>query len=191
MGFFRDAGALLVQVFFSLVMLLFALRLALPLTRVRFNNPLCQFVYKATNPVVGPLSQLLPAVRQLSLATLFVLWLLSMVQTALLFLLVGYPMNLAELLLVGTFAMLYFLLGIAFWSILFSAIASFFSPDRRNPAVEVLYGLTDPLLRPFRKWPPRFEHFDLSPLYASIVLRLLMLALMHLLGALRVFLPPL
>lgn len=191
MGFFRDAGVMLVQIFFSLVMLLFALRLLLPLTRVRFNNPLCQFIYKTTNPVVGPLSQLVPALRQVSLATLLVLWLLALLQTLLLFLLVGYPVALLELLLVGTFVTIYFLLGIAFWGILFAAIASFFSPDRRNPAVEVLFGLTEPLLRPFRNWPPKFEHFDLSALYASIALRLVMLALVHLSGALRVFLPPL
>ncbi|HSX60310.1 MAG TPA: YggT family protein [Tahibacter sp.] len=191
MGFFRDAGLMLVQIFFSMVMLVFALRLLLPLTRVRFNNPLCQFIYKVTNPVVGPLSQLVPPVRQVSLATVLVLWLIALLQTALMFLLVGYPLRIGELLLTGTAVTIYFLLGIAFWGILFSAIASFFSPDRRNPAVEVLFGLTEPLLRPFRKWPPRLEHFDLSPLYASIVLRLTMLALTHLLGALRVFLPPL
>ncbi|GMV30549.1 MAG: hypothetical protein AMXMBFR59_26740 [Rhodanobacteraceae bacterium] len=191
MGFFRDAGMMLVQIFFSIVMLLFALRLLLPLTRVRFNNPLCQFIYKTTNPVIGPLSQLVPAVRRISLAALLVLWLLALIQTVLLFLLTGYPVNLAELLLVGTFATVYFVLGIAFWGILFTAIASFFSPDRRNPAVEVLFGLTEPLLRPFRNWPPKFEHFDLSALYAMIALRLVMLALAHLSGVLRVFLPPL
>jgi YggT family protein len=191
MGFFRDAGAMLVQIFFSMVMLVFALRLLLPLTRVRFNNSICQFIYKATNPVIGPLSQLVRPIRQVSTATLFVLWLLAVVQTALLFLLVGYPLRAGDLLLTGTASTLYFLLGIAFWGILFSAIASFFSPDQRNPAVEVLFGLTEPLLRPFRKWPPKFEHFDLSPLYASIALRLVMLALVHLLGALRMFLPPL
>ncbi|MBL8299778.1 MAG: YggT family protein [Rhodanobacteraceae bacterium] len=191
MGFFLDAGVMLVQILFSFVMLLFALRLLLPLTRVRFNNPLCQFIYKTTNPVVGPLSQLLPAVRRVSLAALFVLWLLALLQSVLLFLLVGYPLSAPKLLLVSTFSTVYFLLGIAFWGILFSAIASFFSPDRRNPAVEILFGLTEPLLRPFRNWPPKFEHFDLSPLYASIALRLAMLALEHLSGALRVFLPPL
>lgn len=191
MGFFRDAGMMLVQIFFSIVMLLFALRLLLPLTRVRFNNPLCQFIYKTTNPVIGPLTQLVPAVRRISLAALLVLWLLALLQVFLLFLLSGYPVNLPELLLISTFATIYFLLGIAFWGILFTAIASFFSPDRRNPAVEVLFGLTEPLLRPFRNWPPKFEHFDLSVLYASIALRLVMLALLHLSGALRVFLPPL
>jgi YggT family protein len=191
MGFLRDAGAMLVQIFFSMVMLVFALRLLLPLTRVRFNNPVCQFIYKATNPVIGPLSQLVRPVRQVSTAALFVLWLLAIVQTALLFLLTGYPLRAGDLLLTGTASTLYFLLGIAFWGILFSAIASFFSPRQSNPAVEVLFGLTEPLLRPFRKWPPKFEHFDLSPLYASIALRLLMLAIMHLVGVLRVFLPPL
>lgn len=191
MGFFVDAGVMLVQIFFSLVMLVFALRLLLPLTRVRFNNPICQFIYKATNPVIGPLTQIVRPVRQVSLAALFVLWLLALVETVLLFLLVGYRFSIGDLLLTATAATLYYLLGIAFWGILFSAIASFFSPDRRNPAVEVLFGLTEPLLRPFRNWPPRFEHFSLAALYASIALRLVMLALMHLLGALRVFLPPL
>jgi YggT family protein len=191
MGFFRDAGAMLVQIFFSMAMLVFALRLLLPLTRVRFNNPICQFIYKATNPIIGPLSQLVRPVRQVSTAALFVLWLLALIEATLLFLLLGVPLGFANLLLVGTSITLYFLLGIAFWGILFSAIASFFSPDYGNPAVEVLFGLTEPLLRPFRKWPPKFESFDLSPLYASIALRLVMLALVHLLFPLHVLLPPL
>lgn len=191
MGFFSAAGVMLVQVFFGSILLIVALRLFLPLTRVRFNNSICQFVYRATNPVVGPLSQLLPARRQFSLATLLVLWLVALIETVLLFLLIGLPLSPAYLLLGSAISLLYFLLGIAFWCILFCVIASFFSPDHRNPAVEVLFGLTEPLLRPFRNLPPKLANFDLSPLYASLALRLIMLALAHALGPLNTLLVPL
>lgn len=191
MGFFRDAALLLIQVAFGLVLLVFALRLLLPLTRVRFNNPLCQFVYKATNPVIGPISQVVPAIRQFSLATLLALWLILLLEVLLLFLILGFPLRVDWILLVTSVGVPYFLVGLAFWVVLFAAVASFFAPDRRNPAVEALFGLADPLLQPFRRLPPRGLPFDLSPLYATVVLRLILLALRHLLGPLYQFLLPL
>lgn len=191
MGFFRDAALLLLQVAFGLVLLVFALRLLLPLTRVRFNNQVCQFVYKATNPVIGPVSQVVPAVRQFSLATLLTMWLILLLEVLLIFLILGIPLRVDYLLLISSVGVIYFVVGLAFWVVLFAAVASFFSPDRRNPAVEALFGLADPLLRPFRGLPPRGLPFDLSPLYATIVLRLILLALQHLLGPLYRFLLPL
>ena len=161
MGFFRDAALLLIQVAFGLVLLVFALRLLLPLTRVRFNNPLCQFVYKATNPVIGPISQVVPAIRQFSLATLLALWLILLLEVLLLFLILGFPLRVDWILLVTSVGVPYFLVGLAFWVVLFAAVASFFAPDRRNPAVEALFGLADPLLQPFRRLPPRGLPFDL------------------------------
>lgn len=191
MGFFRDAALLLIQVAFGLVLLVFALRLLLPLTRVRFNNPLCQFVYKATNPVIGPLSQIVRALRQFSLATLLAMWLILLLEVLLLLLIFGYPLRADWILLVSSVGVIHFLVGLAFWVVLFAAVASFFSPDRRNPAVEALFGLADPLLRPFRRLPPRGLPFDLSPLYATVALRLILLALQHLLGPLYRFMLPL
>jgi YggT family protein len=191
MGFFRDAALLLIQVAFGIVLLIFALRLLLPLTRVRFNNQICQFVYKVTNPIVGPVSQVVPAVRQFSLATLLVLWLILLIEVALVFLIVSFPLRVDYVLLASTVGVLHFLVGIGFWVVLFSAIASFFAPDRRNPAVEALFGLAEPLLRPFRNFPPRNMPFSLAPLYAGVALRLILLALQHLLGPLYRFVLPL
>lgn len=184
MGFFSSAGVMLVQVFFGIVLLILALRLALPLTRVRFNNPLCQFVYKVTNPVIGPLTGLIPSVRRVSLATLLVAWLVALLEMLLLFLLVGLPLLPGALLAASLGGLAYYLLGVAFWAVVIRAIMSFFSPDPRNPAVEVLIGLTDPVVQPFRRLPPRTAPFDLSPLYACLALRLGMLAIAHLLGPL-------
>ena len=190
MGFFSDAGALLVYLVFSSLLLILLLRLTLPLTRARFRNPICQFVYKVTNPVVGPLAQIIPPRRQFSFATLVLLALVAVVELCLLMALRGLPLDPSTIALGTAGGLLYFVLGIAFWSIVLRAIMSFFSPDYANPAVEVLHSLTDPLLQPFRKLPPRSAPFDLSPLYAGVVIRLCMLAVFHLFGPLgTVFLP--
>lgn len=190
MGFLSDAGTLFVYLVFSTALLILLLRLTLPLTRVRFNNPICQFVYKFTNPAVGPLARIIPPRRQFSSATLVLLLVVALVELCLLMALRGVPL-VASVIALGTIAgLLYFVLGVAFWAIVLRAIMSFFSPDHRNPAVELLYSLTDPLLRPFRKLPPRSAPFDLSPLYAGVVLRLGMLAVFHLFGPVgTVFLP--
>lgn len=190
MGFLADAGSLLVYLVFSTLLMILLLRLTLPLTRVRFNNPICQFIYKFTNPAVGPLAQIIPPRRQFSFAALVLLILVALVELSLLMLLRGLPLK-PELLATGTFAgLLYFVLGVAFWTIVIRAVMSFFSPRAGNPAVEVLYNLTDPLLQPFRGLPPRGAAFDLSPLYAGVVIRLAMLAVFHLFGPLgTVFLP--
>lgn len=191
MGFFRDAGVLLVTLIFGSLLLILLLRLTLPLTRVRFNNPICQFVYKFTNPAVGPLAQLIPPRRQFSFATLVLLMLVALVEVSLLMLLLGVPLKPGRLALSTVAGLLHFVLGVAFWSIIIRAVMSFFSPRAGNPSVEVLYNLTDPLLHPFRNWPPRGAAFDLSPLYASVIIRLAMLAVAHLFGPLGAVLLPL
>lgn len=191
MGFLADAGTLLIYLVFSTLLLILLLRLVLPLTRVRFNNPICQFIYKFTNPVVGPLAQILPPRRQFSFATLVLLVLVALIEMFLLLAVNGLTWTPAILAL-GTFGgLLYFVLGIAFWIVVVRAVMSFFSPDYGNPAVEALYNLTDPLLQAFRKLPPRSAAFDLSPLYACFVIRLAMLAVKHLFGPVGTIILPL
>lgn len=191
MGFFSDAGQLLVRVVFGIALFILLLRLALPLTRIRFNNPLCQFIYKSTNPVVGPLAQIIPPRKQFSFAAAVLLVLVAAIEVVLLLLLAGLPLA-PSLLLPGIFGgLLYYVLGTAFWAVVLRAIMSLVSPDPRNPAIEVLLSLTDPLLRPFRGLPPRSAALDLSPLYAAVALRLGMLAVFHLLGPIGTVMLPL
>jgi YggT family protein len=57
------------------------------------------------------------------------------------------------------------------------AVMSFFSPDYGNPAVELLNDLTEPVLRLFRKLPPRMSGLDLSPLWACVAIRIVQYSL--------------
>ncbi len=55
-------------------------------------------------------------------------------------------------------------------AIFIRALLSFFTNDPRNPIVNVLDQVTEPLLSPLRRIVPRVGMFDLTPLVAIIIL---------------------
>ena len=58
--------------------------------------------------------------------------------------------------------------------ILVRALISWVSPDPRNPIVQFLMVITEPVLKPLRKLvpPQKFGGIDLSPLLAILILEL-------------------
>lgn len=187
---FIEVAVMAVQLVFGLLLLIAALRIALPLSTTRFSNPICQFVYKSTNPVIGPLTRVLPPYRKLSLAAVFVAWLVVLVEIALIGLIVGYPLNPLQLVADAFVALVCYLLIMAFWLIIVFALMSFFSPAQNNPVVEAVYGITDPILRPFNRLPPHSLPVSLSPLYAGFALRVALIFVTKLLSPLGAFALP-
>jgi YggT family protein len=59
------------------------------------------------------------------------------------------------------------------WLVVFRALISWVSPDPRNPVVQILYSLTEPILAPFRKIIPPIGFIDLSAIVAIVVLEVL------------------
>ncbi|MFH1491370.1 MAG: YggT family protein [Pseudomonadota bacterium] len=60
--------------------------------------------------------------------------------------------------------------GFGFFSlvIIVGALLSWVSPDPRNPIVQTIYGITEPLLRPFRQFVPLLGGLDISPMVALL-----------------------
>ncbi len=50
--------------------------------------------------------------------------------------------------------------------IIVGALLSWVSPDPSNPIVQAIYGISEPLLRPFRRFVPLFGGIDFSPMIA-------------------------
>jgi YggT family protein len=79
------------------------------------------------------------------------------------------------------FTLLYAFIGLLFWSILISAVISLLLAmdvlDRRNRMIwsvqDFLIRLTDPLLRPIRRYVPSINGVDLSPWIALVLLQIL------------------
>ena len=73
--------------------------------------------------------------------------------------------------LVMTLLMTYFFLIIA------SVILSWIGRNLQHPVIPLVYQLTEPVLKPFRRFIPPIAGIDLSPLFALVAIRFLILLL--------------
>ena len=185
MSYLLTAAALLIELAFGLVTALFLLRLALPLVRANFRNPICQTIYRLSHPVVAPVGRLLKPIGRFDLASAVLIWLLQCLKFLLLYALGGLLPTLPGLLVLGLAGVVEFVLVFGFWLILISAIFSFFPQNAYHPLAQLTKQLSEPLLRPIRRFLPPVGGFDLSPMLAMILLvlaRILLAAPIHDLG---------
>ena len=172
MSYFANAAALLIQFAFGALVALFVLRLLAEAVRADFHNPICQFLYRSTNPVLAPLKRVIPNFRRINLAALLIAWLIEVLKNALLWATTGLRPALGGVLLLGCadlldfFAVLYLLMVFA-WALL-----SFVSLDARHPLVPLLGRLVEPALRPLRRVLPAPGGIDLSPALAILLILL-------------------
>ncbi|MDE2270685.1 MAG: YggT family protein [Xanthomonadaceae bacterium] len=173
MTYLANALILLIQFFFGCAVALFVFRLLAEAVRADFYNPICQFLYRATNPVLTPIRRAIPTWRRINLAALLIAWLLEVAKNALLCLVVpdvwaSYPgtlvLGVADLL---DFFMMVYLIMIFAWALL-----SYVNVDARNPLVPLLGKIVDPALKPFRRVLPLIGGFDLSPMLAILAILL-------------------
>nr|WP_225562827.1 YggT family protein [Rhodanobacter sp. DHG33] len=145
-----NAIALLVELAFDAVATLFLLRLVAEACRADFHNPLSQFIYRTTNPVLAPLRRVLPNWRRINFAALLLAWLAMLLKRFVLFALAGlmpHPLGLIVLSVADLldFTLMFYLVLVFGWSLM-----SLFAPDPYHPLQRLLGALVDPLLRPLR-----------------------------------------
>ena len=81
----------------------------------------------------------------------------------------------AQIFLFSVISLLAMLLWTYFILIIVMVILSWFGQKLRHPIIPLVYQLTEPVLRPFRKVIPPISGIDLSPLLALIIIRFLLL----------------
>jgi YggT family protein len=184
-SYLLNALSLLLTLAFDAVATLLVLRLLAEASRADFNNPLSQFVYRYTNPVLAPIRRVLPNWRRINLAALLLAWLTMLLKCLVLYALLGImprPLGLlvqalAELL---DFILLFYIVLIFGWSLL-----SMFAVDRRQPLLRLAGAIVEPLLRPLHGKLIAGQ-IDFAPMAVMIVLllaRLLLAAPLMDLGA--------
>lgn len=177
-----NAGEFLLRAAFGFYIAAVLLRFLLQWARADFYNPLAQLLVKLTNPPLLPLRRVIPGFRGLDMAAVALMLLLQLLELALLAGLYGRRVTVAGLLVLSVVELLDLAITVAFWAVILQALLSWFNPDYRQPAVRLLYQLTEPLLRPARRLLPPIGGLDLSPL---VLLLGLQLARMLLLAPLR------
>ena len=175
----NPSGALvyLVSTLTDLYIAAILLRVLLQLVGADYYNPLSQFLIKVTNPVVIPARRIVPSIGKLDAASVVVMLLLQIAQLAIVALLGQVEFGLQFLLLFALRKLLLTLLMTCFVLIIARVIISWVAAHSRHPIIPLVYQLTEPVLRPISRLIPPIGGIDLSPLFALVALRFLMLLL--------------
>ena len=150
MSYLLNALSMLIELVFDAAITLLLLRVLAEACRADFHNPLSQFIYRYTNPVLAPIRRVLPNWRRINLAALLLAWLAMLLKRLLLFTLLGVLPHPAGLLLLALaelldFVLVFYLVLIFGWSLL-----SMLAADPRQPLLRLAGALVEPLLRPLR-----------------------------------------
>lgn len=170
----------LIQTALSLFLLAVLLRFLLQLVRADFYNPISQFLVKITNPLVLPLRKVIPGLGGLDLASVLLALLLQMAGIVLILLINGVGLPNFLLLVIWSFlGILGLLVNIYFFALLAMIILSWVAPGSKNPAIYLLFQITEPVMAPFRKALPAMGGLDFSPILVFILINVIQIALRH------------
>lgn len=175
------AGALafLLQTLGNLFVIAVLLRFMMQLFRVPFRNPFAQFIVAITDFAVTPLRRVVPGLFGLDWACLVLALLVELVVVAVSYWLNGYPFALAGAkvwpVMLGLAAVrllsltVYMIIGLTLVRAVLSWVNSI------TPLTPVVYELTEPFLRPLRRFIPMVANVDLTPLVLFILCQLILM----------------
>lgn len=169
----------IVETLISLYIGLYLLRLIMQMVRANFRSQPAEAIVSLTNPLILPLRRVLPPMGKVDTATVLSIVLLTVGKIAVLRLLANLPMPtpLGWVVWISVDIALS-LLWVLFWCILLSALISFLTQGARTVITELLHSISEPVLRPIRRYIPSFVGgFDLSYLWAGILIQALIILL--------------
>ena len=168
------AGIYLIQSVVSFYTIIVFLRLLLQLTRADFYNPVSQFVVKATAPILNPMRRVIPGWGGVDVSSLVLIVVLQVLQLMAVILMLGYPLpNIALLIAWSVVGLFGLVLNFYFWAILIQVILSWVAPQSHNPALSLIYQVTEPVMGFARKLIPPIGGMDFSPIIVFMVIQLL------------------
>lgn len=173
----NDALYFVLNTLLTLVVVVFLLRLLMPVVRADFRNPVGEAVLKTTNPLVLPLRRAIPSRRRFDTASLLALLIVHFVKTIVLLLVRGAALRPETVIVAGLYGLLITVIQFYFYAVLIYALMSWFAGAGRSPVGDVLERLCEPLLAPFRRVIPPIGGLDLSALFLLIALQAVLILL--------------
>ena len=154
----------------GLITLVLLLRFWLPWVGADFRNPFAQGILQATSPLINPLRRFVPAIGRIDTATVLVALAVQVIAVTVVLMLIGAPLSVQFILISAVFELVILSLQMFIFAIIIRIVLSWIAPGNYSPVTALLNDLTDPILRPFRRFVPTFGGFDISPIFAIILL---------------------
>jgi len=180
-SFLGQAGTFLIQVIFGFYILAVLLRLLLQLVRADFYNPISQLLVALTNPPLVPLRRIIPGLYGIDFASVLLLVVLKSIELFLAFAIRGRYLPGGAFILLAVSELLTLTCYVFLVAIIIRVLLSWFAPygRSRNPAVDLLYSLSEPVLRPARRLIPAIGGLDLSPIIVLVLLQIGIMFIEH------------
>ena len=174
----QQALLFLVDTALSLLLYVFLLRLMLHWARGNFRNPFAQALLKFSNWLVIPLRRLLPSFGRIDTASLVGAYAVTLLKVVA-FNLILFAQTPPALAWMSTAAieLLRSLLWLYFWGIFAYALLSLIAPGIRSPIADLLETICEPVLQRIRNAIPPFGGLDLSPMWAGIIIQVMLILL--------------
>jgi YggT family protein len=165
-----SAIVFIVNAITSLYLLVLLLRFWMPWLRADFRNPLAQGILRFTSPIVIPVRRIVPSFGRMDTATVLVAFVIQYLTVLLLLLILGQTAGIAAIVVTSIVKLVVLSINLFVYAIFIRIILSWISQGGYNPATAIITTLTEPLLRPFRRILPPMGGFDISPIFAVILL---------------------
>lgn len=174
-GSVGNAFAFLVETLFSLYLAALLLRVLLEAVGADYYNPVCQVLLKVTQPLVAPLSKLVPRIGRFNTAAVVLLVAIQTISVIVVTAISGYSLDPLQAFIIAMYRLVRMLLVMYMVLIIAEVILSWVGGAMRHPIIPLIYQLTRPVLAPIRRVVPTIGGLDLSPLVAIIGIQFLMI----------------
>lgn len=171
---FTQVATYLIQTLGGLYLGIIVLRFLLQLFRADFQNPISQFLIKATHAPSRPIRSLLPTYKTFDGASIVLAiltqWLVIQITASI----NGAGLiSIMSILSWSILGILSLILNIYFYGLLAVIIISWVAPQSHHPVIALLYQLIEPISGPFRRLIPPLGGIDLSPIFVFLVINML------------------
>jgi YggT family protein len=167
---FATALVFIINALSSLVLLILLLRLILPLLRADFRNPIAQGILKITSPLVIPVRRVVPSFGRFDTATILVAFGIQFLAIWVTIKIFGSSVPYVYIAYAAVIKLLVLTVNLFIYAIVIRIVLSWIAQGQYNPVTAFVSTITEPVLRPFRRIIPAMGGFDISPVFAVILL---------------------
>ncbi len=156
----------------SFLQFIMILRFLFEIMRVDFYNPVSQFIFKVTNPILSPLRTLPLSFGKYDLIIIFLIISLTALKLYIPFYFKAFDYSLNYLLIVAFGTAIREILNVFWYAVIIGAIGSWFMAFNRHPIFSLIDQLCEPLYRPIRRIMPQMSGIDFSPIVLLFLIQL-------------------